>query len=110
MPRHHAPPLPARQPDRPQSATAGRESLYTAAYLGLFPALKDYLQHSTPAGSVPGAPLVVGGIVAGMLGTTLTHPFDTCKTRMQVGPAPGRGPGGCCAMLRAWGCVPGPCM
>jgi hypothetical protein len=62
-----------------------RESLYTASYMGLFPVLRDFLEQRTPLGGVPGAPLVVGGITAGLLGATATHPADTIKTRMQVG-------------------------
>jgi hypothetical protein len=67
-----------------QSSTVVRGSLYTASYMAALPSMKDYLQHHTAVGGVPGAPLVAAGICAGFLGTLATHPIDTIKTRMQV--------------------------
>ncbi|GAB4822202.1 hypothetical protein N2152v2_009248 [Parachlorella kessleri] len=67
-------------------ATVIRESLYTASYLGIFPVLRDFVDQQTPVGGVPGGPLVVAGISAGLLGATATHPADTIKTRMQAFP------------------------
>lgn len=62
-----------------------RESLYTAAYLGLMPVLRGALESSELAGALPeSAPLLVAGITAGVVGATASHPADTVKTRMQA--------------------------
>lgn len=59
-----------------------RESIYTAAYLGLMPVLRGALEGT---GGLPdGAPLLISGISAGVIGATASHPADTIKTRMQA--------------------------
>lgn len=65
-----------------------RGSLYAASYLTALPALKDHLQQHTGLGGIPGAALVAAGMAAGLLGTLVTQPADTIKTRMQVGLRP----------------------
>lgn len=73
-------------------ATAGRDALYTAAYMGV-------------AGSGAGLG-VLGGIGVGVAVGVATHPLDTIKTRMQ-GDVPGgwwRGGGGVPGLMK--GVVP----
>lgn len=73
-------------------ATAGRDALYTAAYMGV-------------AGSGAGLGLL-GGIGVGVAVGVVTHPLDTIKTRMQ-GDVPGgwwRGGGGVPGLMK--GVVP----
>ncbi|GAB0491438.1 hypothetical protein MMPV_002691 [Pyropia vietnamensis] len=73
-------------------ATAGRDALYTAAYMGV-------------AGSGAGLG-VLGGIGVGVAVGVATHPLDTIKTRMQ-GDVPGgwwRGGGGVSGLMK--GVVP----
>ena len=69
-----------------QSATFCRESLYAAGYLGVMPLLRDKLEEIPSVQSIPGGPLVVSGIAAGLLATVTTQPADTIKTRMQAFP------------------------
>lgn len=61
-----------------------RESLYTAGYLGLMPMLRARLEKVESVNAMPGGPLIVSGIVAGLLATVSTQPADTIKTRMQA--------------------------
>ena len=68
-------------PWRGLSMTSGREGLYTAGYLGIGPVLTDYLQKES--GYSPYASKAVGAIIAGVVGSTLSHPMDTIKTCMQ---------------------------
>lgn len=67
------------------SATVLRESLYASGYLAVAPMLRDVLAEQPALANVPGGPLVVSGIAAGLLATVVTQPPDTIKTRMQVG-------------------------
>ena len=62
-----------------------RESVYTAAYLGLVPVLRAQLDASgAMEGQPESASLIVSGISAGMIGSFFSHPADTIKTRMQA--------------------------
>jgi Mitochondrial carrier protein len=65
-----------------------RESLYAAGYLGVMPLLRSTLQEVTVVNDVPGGPLILSGIAAGLLATVSTQPADTIKTRMQAFPDP----------------------
>lgn len=67
------------------SATLLRESLYASGYLAVAPLLREALADQPAMADVPGGPLVVSGVAAGLLATLATQPFDTIKTRMQVG-------------------------
>ena len=62
-----------------------RESLYAAGYLGVCPILREALEEHPATRSMPGGPLILSGITAGLLATVTSHPADTIKTRMQVG-------------------------
>ena len=68
-----------------QLATAIRSAVYTASYMILLPLVKEYLEQTAWAAHVAGGPLLVAGVTAGVVGSVLTHPMDTVKTRMQVG-------------------------
>lgn len=59
----------------------GREGLYAAGYLGLFPVLQSGLQAQ---GHSPGMSLLLAGLAAGTFAAAASHPFDTAKTRMQA--------------------------
>jgi len=63
------------------ACTIGREGLYAAGYLGLFPVLKAAMED---AGYSPSTSLVVSGLAGGTFGAAASHPFDTAKTRMQA--------------------------
>jgi hypothetical protein len=63
-----------------------RESLYASCYLGLMPLMQARLQAIPSVNDLPGGPLVVSGLVAGVLATVTTQPADTIKTRMQAFP------------------------
>ena len=76
---------------RHQVPAIGRETLYAAGYLGLFPVLKAHLDENYSHAMSPGARLAVAGITGGFFGAIASHPFDTIKTKMQ---ARGEGPGG----------------
>ncbi|KAG2444440.1 hypothetical protein HXX76_001193 [Chlamydomonas incerta] len=60
----------------------GREMLYAAGYLGLFPIIKQNLDEKMPGS--PGLSLVVSGVTGGVFAAFCSHPFDTAKTRMQA--------------------------
>ena len=86
------------------SATVARESLYACGYLAVAPLLREVLQRQPAVADIPGGPLVVSGIAAGLLATVATQPADTIKTRKQVravglgwadGPGVMRGGGPC---------------
>lgn len=68
------------------SATILRESLYASGYLAVAPLLREALARQPALADVPGGPMVVSGVLAGVLATVATQPADTIKTRMQVGP------------------------
>lgn len=61
-----------------------RESLYTAGYLGLMPMLRARLESVQSVNALPGGPLLISGLAAGLLATVSTQPADTIKTRMQA--------------------------
>lgn len=63
-----------------------RESLYASCYLGLMPLMQARLQAMPSVNDLPGGPLVVSGLAAGLLATVSTQPADTIKTRMQAFP------------------------
>ena len=48
--------------------------------------MREKLQGIPAVNDVPGGPLVVSGVVAGLLATVTTQPADTIKTRMQAFP------------------------
>lgn len=75
-------------------ATVLRESLYASGYLAVAPMLQQVLAQQPALAGVPGGPLVASGVAAGLLATVATQPWDTIKTRMQVG--------GALAGRRAW--------
>ncbi|KXZ48758.1 hypothetical protein GPECTOR_25g342 [Gonium pectorale] len=60
----------------------GREMLYAAGYLGLFPIIKKRLDEEMP--DSPGLSLITAGITGGVFAAACSHPFDTAKTRMQA--------------------------
>ncbi|GLC46139.1 hypothetical protein PLESTB_001194300 [Pleodorina starrii] len=60
----------------------GREMLYAAGYLGLFPIIKKSLDEAMP--DSPGLALATAGITGGVFAAACSHPFDTAKTRMQA--------------------------
>mmetsp|Transcript_12533 Transcript_12533/g.27025 ORF Transcript_12533/g.27025 Transcript_12533/m.27025 type:complete len:270 (-) Transcript_12533:957-1766(-) len=62
----------------------GRESLYAAGYLGLFPVLKDFLDTKYKDDLPAGSSLAIAGITGGVFAAACSHPFDTSKTRMQA--------------------------
>eukprot|EP00898_Chlorokybus_atmophyticus_P000680 jgi/Chlat1/1612/Chrsp127S01872 len=62
-----------------------RESVYTAAYLGLSPLLKEELMaNSRLFQSSQQAASLVSALVSGVTASLLTQPADTIKTRMQA--------------------------
>lgn len=61
----------------------GREMLYAAGYLGLFPIIRKSLD-VTLKDYPPGTSLVVAGLTGGVFAAACSHPFDTAKTRMQA--------------------------
>ena len=63
-----------------------RESLYAAGYLGVMPILRARLEEVPWIHDLPGGPLVLSGIAAGLLATVSTQPADTIKTKMQAFP------------------------
>lgn len=50
------------------------------------PLMRERLEQIPSVQSIPGGPLVVSGIAAGLLATVTTQPADTIKTRMQAFP------------------------
>jgi hypothetical protein len=60
--------------------TAVREGIFTAAYLGAAPIMKEKLQSY---GANEWVAQVTAGIVAGTVAAGISHPFDTFKTRKQ---------------------------
>jgi len=60
--------------------TMVREGIYTASYLGLAPVIRQALRESGHSDTVA---FVGSAIASGLTAGTLTHPFDTAKTRMQ---------------------------
>ncbi|KAL4458201.1 hypothetical protein ABPG75_013066 [Micractinium tetrahymenae] len=74
------------KPFKGLSATVARESLYACGYLAVAPLLREVLQRQPAVADVPGGPLVLSGIAAGLLATVATQPADTIKTRMQAFP------------------------
>lgn len=75
------PPCASRPPQmRGITPTMMREGIYTACYLGLAPIVKAKLQDQ---GMSDGTAFLGSAIGSGVTAGTLTHPFDTAKTRMQ---------------------------
>lgn len=62
------------------TATAIREGVFAAAYLGAAPLLKERIHAS---GINEWVARLIAGVVAGALATVVSHPFDTFKTRNQ---------------------------
>ena len=75
------PPLPLPLPFPLQVPCIGREMLYAAGYLGLFPIIRAELE---ARGVSPGSATIIGGVTGGVFAAFCSHPFDTIKTRMQV--------------------------
>jgi hypothetical protein len=69
---------------RGMGATIVRETLYAAGYLGVVPVLRASFEKIPSVNDVPGGPVVLSGLAAGVLATVTTHPADTIKTRMQA--------------------------
>lgn len=68
-----------------QSATAIRDSIFTASYLGLCPSLKAFLDRQQALQQAPpGTTMALAGISGGLFAAALTQPVDTAKTRMQA--------------------------
>lgn len=76
----------ALKPLKGFSATVLRESLYASGYLAVAPLLREALQQQAVVADLPGGPLIVSGVAAGLLATVCTQPADTIKTRMQAFP------------------------
>lgn len=74
------------KPMKGLTATVMRESLYASGYLAVAPMLRGLLQQQPAVADLPGGPLVLSGIAAGLLATVCTQPADTIKTRMQASP------------------------
>jgi hypothetical protein len=74
------------KPMKGLSATVMRESLYASGYLAVAPMLRGVLQQQPAVANLPGGPLILSGIAAGLLATVCTQPADTIKTRMQASP------------------------
>ena len=72
------PSLPAQL--RGITPTMVREGIYTASYLGLAPVIRQALRESGHSDTVA---FVGSASASGLTAGTLTHPFDTAKTRMQ---------------------------
>ena len=69
-----------------QNPTVVRESIFTGAYLGVIPVVREKMTSMWPdvwSHNQVGA-TVVASLMAGVAATTVTHPFDTIKTRMQA--------------------------
>jgi hypothetical protein len=66
------------------SMTACREGIFVTSYMAAAPLLRQKLQEKYPDVS-DGAAMAGSSIVAGGLGSALSHPFDTLKTRLQGG-------------------------
>ena len=65
--------------------TLGRESFYTAGYLGICPVLHDWIKRQSWAADYPASmPTLVSGITGGLFAGLASQPADTAKTRMQV--------------------------
>jgi Mitochondrial carrier protein len=60
--------------------------MYAAGYLGVVPLLRRHLQSVAGVKDIPGGPMIVSGVTAGLLATVTTQPLDTIKTRMQAFP------------------------
>eukprot|EP00931_Biecheleriopsis_adriatica_P033896 TRINITY_DN19649_c0_g1_i1.p1 TRINITY_DN19649_c0_g1~~TRINITY_DN19649_c0_g1_i1.p1 ORF type:complete len:300 (+),score=51.90 TRINITY_DN19649_c0_g1_i1:86-985(+) len=69
---------------RGMSATALREGIYTAGYLGLAPVLTCRLQEMPGWEEAHLTNALCGSCVAGTLSALLTHPTDTAKTVYQA--------------------------
>ena len=83
------------KPMKGLSATVMRESLYASGYLAVAPMLRGVLQQQPAVANLPGGPLILSGIAAGLLATVCTQPADTIKTRMQASPL-------CLLLLLVW--------
>lgn len=58
--------------------TAGREGLFTLSYGYLSPTIKKWLKEQGVSNDLVAT--MVGGIAAGLIGGTISHPFDTKNT------------------------------
>lgn len=66
--------------------TVIREAIFTGAYLGVIPVLKEHMVASRPDlfEKRPHYANVIASVAAGVASTFVTQPFDTIKTRMQA--------------------------
>ncbi|MEW5318667.1 MAG: hypothetical protein WDW38_009872 [Sanguina aurantia] len=63
----------------------GRETLYAMGYLGLFPVLEGVLDERLKGKGLPeSTSMIAAGLTGGVFAAMASHPFDTCKTRMQA--------------------------
>lgn len=71
---------------RGMAPTIVREAVFTGAYLGVVPVMREQLVASWPEtfGEKPVTSMVVSSVTAGIAAAVLTQPFDTVKTRMQA--------------------------
>lgn len=69
-----------------QSPAVVREAIFTGAYLGVIPLMKENLMTKWPEtfAERPVTANVVASVGAGLGAAVLTHPFDTVKTKMQA--------------------------
>ena len=68
-----------------QIPTATRDGIYTASYLGISPALREYLDETPSLQSLsPTARFLLASVATGSFAALLTQPVDTIKTRMQA--------------------------
>lgn len=75
--KHHGSPLGMMRGFWP---SAGRESFFTAGYLGVSPWIQRTMSNS---GFDPHVAGVAGALVSGIFSAALTHPLDTIKSCMQ---------------------------
>jgi hypothetical protein len=75
----------APQALRGMTMTAGREGVFAAGYLGVGPAVKEYLLESHPEtlGRTEGSAAVAAAVAGGVFACFASHPMDTAKTCMQ---------------------------
>lgn len=69
-----------------QAPAVVREAIFTGAYLGVIPLMRENLMQKWPEtfAERPVTSNVVASVGAGLGAAILTHPFDTVKTKMQA--------------------------
>lgn len=69
-----------------QNPTIVREAIFTGAYLGVIPILRERMEKTWPDvfASRPVTSMALASVLAGVGAAVATQPFDTVKTRMQA--------------------------